>query len=149
MQKSTVVLIAVVIALAALVVWQQYQISQIRNEQSAAETDTGQTFDQAKAVRDSLLETKTVSGVIVSSTASQVVITAKLVDLAALNTFDFAKSQTLPASEKNLTIKITKDTAISGKPAAGSAVTVQTKEPVYEGGALTAISINVSVPPNR
>jgi hypothetical protein len=141
----SVVLSLVVVALVILVVWQQRKISRLEGGQAffAAKTSS---FDQTKAINDSLSATKAIIGTVVSSTASQIVIKTSLVDLNALATFDFKKSQTLPTTDKNLTIKITKDTTISGQIADGGSVTVQTKESVYGDGDLTAISINTSAP---
>lgn len=155
MQKSTVVVYVVIVALVVMVVWQQQQIGQIRNGQTGIGTisNTGMAsqnqpaFNRIKAIKDSLLTTRTVSGAVVSSTASAVVVKANLVNLTALDTFDFKVSQVLPFLSKNLTISITKNTTVSGKLVAGVAVSVQTKEPVYGGGALTAVSISALVPP--
>ncbi|MDO8522106.1 MAG: hypothetical protein Q7S08_02345 [bacterium] len=153
-QKSTVVFSLAIIALALFVVWQQQEISQIRNGQiskTSSEKEVASqnqpAFNQAQAIKDSLLATRTISGTVVSSTASEVVIKTSLVNLSALDTFDFKKSQTLPASVRNLTATITKDTVVSGGTlVVGGLVSIQTKEPVYGGGALTAVSINISVP---
>lgn len=152
--KSIIILSIVVIALVVFAVWQQQQISQIRNAQTISGSNTNSAqqspvFNQAQSIKNSLLATKTVSGTVVSSNSSEVVIKTALVILSAVDTFDFKKPQALPTAEKNLTIAITKDTAVSGKIIAGVAVAIQTKEPVYGGEALTAVSVDVFAPPTE
>ena len=152
-QKSTVIFSAAIIALAVIALWQQQQINQIRNTQGVSTPNTKSAqvpaFNQAQAIKESLMAPRTVSGTVVSATSNQVVIKTSPVNLSALATFDFKKSQTLPASDKTLTINIPSGTAVSGKPVVGGAVTVQTKESVYGGGTLTAGSIVVPVAPTK
>jgi len=156
-QKGTVILSVAVIALAGFSFWQQQEINQLINKQTVSvssgtnSVQTGvaqeQSFNQAQLIRVNLLASKIISGIVVSANSTDVVITAALVDLSALDTFDFTKSQPLPTLNKNLTVKITKDTTVSGSTfVAGGLVTIQTKEPVYGGGVLTAISVNMSAP---
>lgn len=152
-QKSNLILSIAIIALAIFVVWQQQQISQIRAAQKVLVSDASPEqkspdISQAQSIKNSLLAMKIISGTIVSSNSSEVVVKTSLVIISAVDKFDFKKPQALPSVEKDLTIAITKDTVVSGdKLATGSSVVIYTREPVYGGGLLTAVSINVLVPP--
>ncbi len=152
-QKSTIIFSAAIIVLAAFSIWQQVEISQIKNAQpgalgAAVSAQKQQPYSQLEAVKNDLLKVKNISGTVVSSSGSEIVVKTKLVDFLALDKFDFKASLTLPSIDKNLTVKITNSSIVrGGKPVAGVSVGIQTKEPIYSSGTLTAVSVDVLVPP--
>lgn len=145
-QKNVVVFSLIIVALAIIVVWQQWQIRQLKGGQ-AFFTAKMSDFDRAKTINDNLSATKAIIGTVVSFDGNQVVVKTNLIDVTALATLDTEKFPILPSIEKNLTIGVTSVTTVFGKIIAGSPVSIQTRESVYGDGPLTAVSITVFDPP--